>query len=182
MFCLCLKSSSQSMVCQVLEWAWDLTYYFASLATLWRNLFGCIRSYFTFLKLCVFLYNMLESFMHQLLFTERWFAYYLFHISISGFMRGVCSALKLQFQKASNSSQENWNRKLKYYRVLGYDSRLHGRNTPEYLRAQNVIYESIVTVMQLEALLLNWESPLGMLNWINNYQCTIQLTLFKSIC
>lgn len=125
---------------------------------------GCIWSYFTFLKLCVFLYNMLESFMHQLLFTERWFAYYLFHISIFGFMRGVCSALKLQFQKASNTSQENWNRKLKYYRVPGYDSRLHGRNTPEYLRAQNVIFESIVTVMQLEALLLNWESPLGMLN------------------
>lgn len=91
--------------------------------------------------------------------------YYLFHLSIFGFIRGVCSALKLQFQKASNTSHENWKRKLKYYRILGYDSRLHGRNTVEYLRAQNVIYRSIVTVMQSETSLLNWESPVGMLNW-----------------
>lgn len=93
------------------------------------------------------------------------FGYYLFHLSTFVFIRGVCSALMLQFQKASNTLQKNWNRKLKYYRILGYDSRLHGRNTLEYLRAQNVIYKSIVTVMQSEALLLNWESPVGVLNW-----------------
>lgn len=81
--------------------------------------------------------------------------YYLFHLSTFGFIRGVCSALVLQFQKASSTSHKNWNRKSKYYRILGYDSRLHGRNTLEYLGAQNVIYKSIVAVMQSEALLLN---------------------------
>lgn len=93
------------------------------------------------------------------------FVYYLFHLSTFGFIRGVCSALMLQFQKASNTSHKNWNRKLKYCRILGYDSRLHGRNTLKYLGAQNVIHKSIVAVMQSEALLLNWESPLGMLSW-----------------
>lgn len=36
------------------------------------KILGCSWSYFTFLKLCVFLYNMIESFMHQLLYMERW--------------------------------------------------------------------------------------------------------------
>lgn len=102
------------------------------------------------------------------------FVYYLFHLSIFGCIRGVCSALMLQFQKASKTSHKNWNRKLKYYRILGYDSRLHFQSTSsaEYCRrntlvlgAQNVIHKSIVAVMQSEALLLNWESPLGVLNW-----------------
>lgn len=83
------------------------------------------------------------------------FVYYLFHLSTFGFIRGVCSALMLQFQKASNTSHKNWNRKLKHHRILGYDSRLHGRNPLKYLGLQNVIHKSIVAVMQSEALLLN---------------------------
>lgn len=103
------------------------------------------------------------------------FAYYLFHLSVFGFIREVCSALKLQFQKASNTSHENRNRKLKYYRILGYDSRLHGRNSLECLRAQNVIYGSIVSVMQSEALLLNLVS-----SW--HVELELKGSLFKSVC
>lgn len=116
MFCLCPKSS-QSIVCQVLEWACELTYYFAPLATMWRNLWiekfrgaagltsyswNCVFSCITWLSLlCI-------SFCTQK--DNRIFI--LFYLNIFAFIRGIYSALRLQFQKTTNTSQENWNRKL----------------------------------------------------------------------
>lgn len=126
----------------------------------------CSWSYFTFLKLCVFLYTMIESFMHQLLYIERWWDLHItcsiwvyLALSEESVLHLSCNSRKPQTLH-TKTEIENWS-------IIGSLDMIPDCMEEILLSIwePKMSFTKVLSQWCNQALLLNWESPVGMLTW-----------------